>query len=121
MIDDMNGMFFSASSAYEAGRAAGADDALREALARVASVSVKHEKDRTAEAFHAAEECCAAVVAVRRGLEAQYQISAAALKSRQQSSGQLDAALYAWKSEEISLGRLHEVIRIWSAKPEGSS
>jgi hypothetical protein len=75
MIDDMGGLYSHASEAYRAGRRAGQDDFYRAARSATSEISSKHGTAGSVEKFHAAEECCAAILAVKRALAAPSQES----------------------------------------------
>lgn len=68
MIDNMQGLHPSALDAYEAGRRAGEDEALKSALFLLSQISFSHEGESTPQAFRAAEECCKAVRDFRASL-----------------------------------------------------
>jgi hypothetical protein len=70
MIDDMQGLYSHASDAYRAGKRAGRDDFFRAVIARLGFISVEHEGANNVPAFHAAEECCKAVVEEKTAADA---------------------------------------------------
>lgn len=59
MTDDMQGLFATASDAYNAGKVRGREDFYESALRRLSELSAEYEKAGNVEAFHAAEAACA--------------------------------------------------------------
>ena len=59
MKDNMQGLYPTALHAFEAGKRTGHEQVLRHVRQRLSALSVKHEKEGTAETFRAVEECCA--------------------------------------------------------------
>jgi hypothetical protein len=74
MIDDMEGLYSHASDAYRAGKRSGRDDFYRAVMTLLGRVSVKHESSGSVPAFHAAEECCKAVVEAKEAADAPQKI-----------------------------------------------
>jgi hypothetical protein len=74
MIDDMEGLYSHASDAYRAGKRAGRDDFYRKVMTLLGRISVKHETAKNVPGFHAAEECCKAVVEAREAADAPQKI-----------------------------------------------
>lgn len=74
MIDDMEGLYSHASDAWRAGQRRGRDDFYRTVLDRLGLISVKHESADNVPAFHAAEECCKAVVEAKEAADAPQKI-----------------------------------------------
>lgn len=69
MIDDMQGLFARTSEACAAGRREGRAEALRVAVTRISQIGSAYETAGEVEAFHAVEECAAALVEVRKIFE----------------------------------------------------
>jgi hypothetical protein len=65
MIDDMQGLFPTAQSAYEAGKKNGRDDAFATVMSVLGAVSHNHEASGNVKGFKAAEDCCRAVREMR--------------------------------------------------------
>ncbi len=70
VIDDMEGLFSHASDVYRAGRVEGRDSFYRIASAALSMISVAHEKAGNVAGFHAAEECCKALLDAKRAADA---------------------------------------------------
>lgn len=70
MIDDMDGLFSHASDAYRAGQRDGREKFYNRLLSVIGFIGVKHEKANAVPAFHAIEECTAAIRAEKQAADA---------------------------------------------------
>ena len=69
-IDDMQGLFSHVSDAYRAGEREGRDLFYKHLISALGHIGVAHEKAGNVAAFHAVEECTAAMVSAKQAADA---------------------------------------------------